>query len=227
MITAFCFKYFNSFFQSADFEFANNSEILGPGLSEGSLLQNSSSESHSSGLSGSSIVGGVSVPIVQSECKNDSLDGTVAYESHDAFRSNPSQPSNGDCMYNISLDIEHLRELKNDHSFAGGILSFENEKGSDEKCQPAALREKRFRKPTKRYIEEFSNLRAKDKAPTAATINKHLNLSSCNELNIRLKALRRIPGEKCSIGNRDVTLSELKVRKGRPKKEVMFSLGAF
>ncbi|XP_061368755.1 uncharacterized protein LOC133311691 isoform X2 [Gastrolobium bilobum] len=215
------FEFSNKAGYFLDFEFSNKAEVLGSGPCDSSLLQNSSSESHSSGLSGSSIVGGVSestkVPIAQSNCKSDSLDETVTYESHGAFRSNPSQPSNVDCLYNISLDIQHLHGLDNDHHFAGGILSYE--KGSVEKCQPAALREKRFRKPTQRYIEESSNLKSKEKVATAVTKNKHMSVSSCDELRIRLKALKKIPGEKSSNGNSDVTLSELQVCKGHPKKE--------
>ncbi|KAK7267702.1 hypothetical protein RIF29_20380 [Crotalaria pallida] len=206
-----------------DFEFDNNPEVLGFGLSDCSLLQNSSSESHSSGFSGSSIVGGVSespkVPIAQSEYKNDSLDGTASHDPHDAFRNNPSQPSNGDCMYSISLDMKHLHAFNNNHPLAGGILSSENEKDSVKKVQPPALREKRFRKPTKRYIEEFSNMRSKEKVSEAAAKTKHLSLSSCGELNTRLKALRKIPGDTCSNRNNDVRLPELKICKGRPKKE--------
>ncbi|XP_020217513.1 uncharacterized protein LOC109800978 isoform X2 [Cajanus cajan] len=151
-----------------DFEFAGKfEEVLGSDPFEGSLLQNSSSESHSSGLSGSSIVGGVlestKVPIAQSECKNDSLDETVTYESHGTFRNNPSQPSKVNCRYNISLDIQHLQGLDNDCQVASGLLTCKKEKGLVEKCQPAALREKRFRKPTQRYIEEFSDSRSKEK----------------------------------------------------------------
>ncbi|OIW01609.1 hypothetical protein TanjilG_10918 [Lupinus angustifolius] len=206
-----------------DCDFVNDPEVLGYGLSKGSLLQNSSSESHSSGFSGSSIVGGVSestkVPSAQPECKNYSPDGTTTSESSDALRNNPSQPSNGDCMYIISLDMKHLHELNNDHPLAGGILSFENEKDAAEEPQPTALREKRFRKPTKRYIEESSNLRSKEKVPTAATKNKNLSLSSCDELNVRPKALGKIPDEKYRNENSDVTLSALKVCRGHPKKK--------
>ncbi|KAK7345546.1 hypothetical protein VNO77_16151 [Canavalia gladiata] len=206
-----------------DFEFADKAEVLGYGPSEGSLLQNSSSESHSSGLSGSSIIGGVlestKVPIAQSECKNNSLDETVTYESHGAFRNNPSLPSNVKCMYNISLDIQHLHGLDNNHHLAGGILSSEKENGPAVNSQPAELREKRFRKPTQRYIEEFSSLRSKEKVPTSGTKTKHLSNSSCNKLHKRIKALKKIPGEKSSNENSDMILPELPVRKGRPKKE--------
>ncbi|XP_027363793.1 uncharacterized protein LOC113871152 isoform X2 [Abrus precatorius] len=206
-----------------DFDFANKAEVLGSGPSEVSLLQNSSSESHSSGLSGSSIIGGVlqstKVPNAQSECKIDSLDEAATNESHGAFRNNLSQPSNVNCMYNISLDLQHLHELDNNHHFVGGILSCEKEKGPVVKSQPAAHREKRSRKPTQRYIEEFSNLRSKEKGPATGTKTKHLSDPSCNELRIRIKALKKIPGEKSSNENNDVMFPELQVRKGRPKIE--------
>ncbi|XP_057423115.1 uncharacterized protein LOC130717039 isoform X2 [Lotus japonicus] len=197
-----------------DFEFANIAETPGYDPCEGSFLQNSSSESHSSGLSGSSIIGGVSestkIPISQSECKKN---------SHGAFRNHPGQPSNVDCMYNISLDLHHLHGLNNDHPLTGDILSYEKEDISVEKCKTSAPREKRFRKPTQRYIEEFSNSRSKEKVPTTATKNKNLGVSSCDELQIKIKALKKITGKKSSDGNSDVTLSELQVRRGRPKKE--------
>lgn len=231
IINPSCFTYCNLYFHYTDFEFANKGEVLGSGPCEGSLMQNSNSESHSSGFSGSSIVVGLSestkVPIAQSECKNDSLDETVTYNSLGAFRNKPSQPSNVDCMYNISLDIQHLHELNNDHSLADGILSCEEENVSIEKCQPAPRREKRFRKPTQRYIEEFSNMRSKEKVPTSGTKNKRLSVSSCNELHVRIKALKKIPGEKSGNENSDVMLSELRGCKGHPKKEVLFSLRAF
>ncbi|KAK7279335.1 hypothetical protein RJT34_24384 [Clitoria ternatea] len=206
-----------------DFEYANKAGVPGSGPCEGPFMQNSSSESHSSGLSGSSIVSGAlestEVPIAQSECKNDSLDETVTCESHGAFRNNPSRPSKVHCMYNISLDIKHLQELDNNHHLAGGILSCEKEKGPVEKCKPAVCREKRLRKPTQRYIEELSNLRLKEKMPTSGTITKHLSNSPCNQLRIKIKALKKIPADKSSNENSDMKLPELQVCKRHPKKE--------
>jgi len=226
--TSFCFAHL----QSADFEFADKfEEVLGSGPFEGSLFQNSSSESHSSGLSRSSIVGGVlestKVPIAQSECKNDSLDETVTYESHGAFSNDPSEPSKGNCRYNISLDIPHLQELDTYRHLAGGILTCKKEKSPVEKGQPAAHREKRFRKPTQRYIEEFSNARSKEKVSAAGPKTKHSSDLSCNVLHIRIKSLKKSPSEKSSNENNEVMLPELQARKGRHKKEVLFSLGAF
>ncbi|MED6207120.1 hypothetical protein PIB30_032951 [Stylosanthes scabra] len=179
-----------------DFEFDSKAEVLGPGPCEGSLLQNSTSESHSSELSGSSSIG--------------------------AFRNNPHQPSNEDCLYNISLDIPHLHQLDNDNRLAGGILYCKKETGSIEKSQPTALKEKRCRKPTRRYIEESSDSRSKEKVPTAGTKRKHSNVTSCDELHIRIKALRKIRVEKSSNGISDATIPKLKVRRGRPKKEKLY-----
>lgn len=194
-------------------------------------MQNSISESPSSGFSGSCIVDGISestkVPIAQSTCKNESLDETVTYDSHGVPRNNPSQPSNVDCMYDISLDIQHLYELNNVYPLAGGVLSCEKENVSVEKWQSAPPKEKRLRKPTKRYIEESSNLRSKEKVPTTGTENKCWTVSSCDELHTRIKGFKKIPGEKSSNGNSDVKLSELKCRRGRPKKEVLLSFGEF
>ncbi|KAK7392480.1 hypothetical protein VNO78_20919 [Psophocarpus tetragonolobus] len=207
-----------------DYEFADNvEEVLGSGPFEGLLFQNSSSESHSSVLSGSSIVSGVlestKVPIAQYERKNDSLDETVTFESNGAFTNIPSQPAKVNCRYNISLDIQHLQELDNNRHLAGGILTCKKEKGPVEKCQPDALREKRFRKPTQRYIEEFSNSRSKEKAPTIGTKTRHLSNSSSNVLHLRIKTLKKSPSEKSSNENSDMMLPELQVHKEHPKKE--------
>lgn len=218
------------FFQSTDFEFADKfEEVLGSGPFEGSLLQNSSSESHSSELSRNSIVDGVlelestKVSIAKSECKNDSLDETVTNESHGTLRNDPCQTSKVNCRYNISLDIQHLQGLDNNHHIAGGILTCKKEKSPLEKCQPAALREKRFRKPTQRYIEEFSNSMSKEKVSTARTKTKHLSDSSSNVLHIKIKALKKSSTKKSSCENSDVILPEWQVRKGHLKKEVLFS----
>lgn len=192
-------------------------------------MQNSISESPSSGFSGISTVDGISestiVPITQSKYKNESLDETFTYDTHGVLRNNPSQPSNVDCMYNISLDMQHLYELNNVYPLAGDILSCEKENVSVEKWQHATPKEKRLRKPTKRYIEESSNLRSKEKVPATGTENKCWTVSPCDELDTRIKGLKKNPGDKSSYGNSDVALSELKRRKGRPKKQVLLSFG--
>lgn len=191
-------------------------------------MENSNSESQSPGLSGSSTVGGISESAkapnsTQSECKIESLDETVTNDTHGVFRNNPSQPSNVGCMYNISLDIQHLHELNNGYPLGGSILSCKTENVTVENCQSAPPREKRFRKPTKRYIEETSNLRLKEKVPTTGAKHKRRSLSLCNELHTKMKGLKNIPSEKSSNDNSEVTLTELQCCKKLPKKEVHFS----
>ncbi|KAK2454997.1 hypothetical protein P8452_02293 [Trifolium repens] len=152
-----------------DFDFAKV-ELLGSGANEDSPVENSNSESQSPGVSGSSTVGGISESTkvlpnsTQSKCKIESLDETVTHDTNGLFRNNPSQPSNADCMYNISLDIQHLHELDNGYPLAGGILSCKKENVTVENSQSAPPREKRFRKPTQRTkrlenipIEKFSD----------------------------------------------------------------------
>ncbi|KAI4349134.1 hypothetical protein L6164_009768 [Bauhinia variegata] len=207
-----------------DFEFTDKACGLESGTYGQPVTGNSSSESHSPGLSGSSIcVGGISEsrkqPIAQSECSNDSLDMKVTCHLDDAFRNNPCLQSNGDYMHHNPLDIQNLNELDNDRPLTGSISSHENEMVSVEACQTAALREKRFRRPTQRYIEEFSNLRSKEKVCTAATKNKQSIVKSHNDHHIRLKALRKTPGEKSICGTSDVALPQLRIHNRRLKKE--------
>ncbi|GAU40807.1 hypothetical protein TSUD_397910 [Trifolium subterraneum] len=154
-----------------DFDFAKV-ELLGSGANEESPLENSNSESQSPGVSGSSTVGGISESTkvlpnsTQSKCKIESIDETVTHDTNGVFRNSPSQPSNVDCMYNISLDIQHLHELSNGYPLAGGMLSCKKENVTVEDYQSVPPREKRFRKPTQRTkrlenipieIEKFSD----------------------------------------------------------------------
>ncbi|XP_054823633.1 uncharacterized protein LOC129321749 isoform X2 [Prosopis cineraria] len=134
-----------------DFEYPDQAV----GLCGELLLQSSSSESHSPGLSGSSNgVGGVSesskVAIEQIEYKNNFLDDRVAHDLHGAFRNNSYQTSIEDGTCN-SLDMQHLNELDNDTPLADSILSCKKKKGSVDECQITAVREKRCRKPTLRF----------------------------------------------------------------------------
>ncbi|KAI4300296.1 hypothetical protein L6164_033688 [Bauhinia variegata] len=208
-----------------DFESADKACGRKSGPYGQSVTGNSGSESHSPGLSGSSIgVGGTSEsikqPIAQSECSNDSLDTRVTCDLNGAFRNNPCQPSNGDHMHLSPLDTQHLNELDNDHPSTGSIASHENETVSAEACHTAALREKRFRRPTQRYIEEFSNLRSKEKVSTAATKNKESGTKLHNDLHhIRLRALRKIPDGKTICGTSDVAFPESKIHSRHLKKE--------
>ncbi|KAK4281499.1 hypothetical protein QN277_012981 [Acacia crassicarpa] len=203
-----------------DFEFADK----GAGLCGEPLLQSSSSESHSPGLSGSSNgVGGVSesskVAVELSEYKNDFLDNRVTHDLHGAFRNVSCQTSIEDGICN-SLDVKHLNELDNDLPLADSVLSCKKEKGSAEECDTAIVREKRCRKPTLRYIEEFSSLRSKEKVLSSATKNKPSSLASHHKLrHVRFRALRNIPGKNSDGQMSDVVLPELQVHKQCLKNE--------
>ncbi|XLR35206.1 hypothetical protein HN51_044528 [Arachis hypogaea] len=124
--------------------------------------------------------------------------------------------------FNRTIQTESLST-----ALGGGILYCKKETSSIEKSQPTALKEKRFRKPTLRYIEETSNSRSKEKVPTVGTKRKHSSASSCDELHIRIKALRKIRVEKSSNGISDVTIPKLKACRGRPKKEKLDDEEAF
>ncbi|XP_028776056.1 uncharacterized protein LOC114732852 [Neltuma alba] len=197
-----------------DFEFADKAV----GLCGESLVQSSSSESHSPGLSGSSNgVGGVpessKVAIEQSEYKNVFLDSRVTHDLRGASRNSACQTSIEDGICN-SLDMQHLNELDNDPPLSNSVLSRKKDKVSADECQTAAVREKRCRKPTLRYIEEFSNLSSKEKVLNSATNNKPLSLVSHHKLRrIRFRALRHIPGKNSDSQTSDMALPELQVHK--------------
>lgn len=211
-------------FSTTDFDFADKAVCF----SGESLLQSSSSESQSPGLSGSSNrVGGVSksskVASAQSEYENDFPDNQVTNDLYGASRNNPCQTSNGDCISNI-LDRKHVNQLDNEPPLSDSLLSNGKVKDPVEECQTASHREKRFRKPTQRYIEEFSNLKSKEKVLSAAAKNKHLSVTSHRELHhIRLKALRKISVNNFDDGTSVVAPPEQQFHKGHLKNKVLIS----
>ena len=101
------------------------------------------------------------------------------------------------------------------------LFRSKKEKGSAEECDTAIVREKRCRKPTLRYIEEFSSLRSKEKVLSSATKNKPSSLASHHKLrHVRFRALRNIPGQNSDGQTSDVALPELQVHKQCLKNEV-------
>ncbi|KAJ0089185.1 hypothetical protein Patl1_32132 [Pistacia atlantica] len=128
-----------------DIEFTEQVTKLDCGEIKGPHLGNSSSESHSPGLSGSSNVAiGISesstTTVPESECKNDSLTKMITCELH---------------------------------SIEGKELFSET-------------KVKRSRKPTQRYIEEFSDQKLRSvldgqKVSAPALKDKRLKVKSCNE----------------------------------------------
>ncbi|KAG2685567.1 hypothetical protein I3760_10G131400 [Carya illinoinensis] len=207
-----------------DIEFAEKKLDSGP--SEATCLGNSSSESPSPGLSGScngavGISESSTATILESECKNDVLDKIVTCKLHGGFMSKCGcQPPAEDGIHMASIELRKLNDLDHDENLlACGILSTGTGKRSLEVSRiDEFLREKRLRKPTRRYIEESSSkksgyLKGREKYPVASTKDTSLKVKSCNELhNTGRRASTVIHEEKSLCG--------IRVRRGRPKKLV-------
>lgn len=156
---------------------------------KGSHLGNSSSESHSPGLSGSSNVAiGISdssTTVPESECKNDSLTKMITCELHSIVKSEcecevPIEDNEGPS----SPDVLKFDELDNDDNcLLSSILSKCKKRA---KSSSLGTKVKRSRKPTQRYIEEFSDQKSRSlmdgqKVSAAALKDKCLKVKSCNE----------------------------------------------
>ncbi|XP_021655832.2 uncharacterized protein LOC110646639 isoform X1 [Hevea brasiliensis] len=156
-------------------------------------LGNSSSESQSPGFSGSSNgANGLSesstATILDSECKNGSVENkTVKCELNDSSGDKWDYPA-GENVYTASRDLENLDELDDAKPLESGISSDDNEKKPLQASKMSTLlRQKRLRKPTKRFIEEFSVPKSKhalerQKILAADSKDKCLDIGSHNEL---------------------------------------------
>ncbi|XWS59661.1 hypothetical protein CRYUN_Cryun08bG0140900 [Craigia yunnanensis] len=183
-----------------DIEFPEKFSELDSGPREGSNLRNSSSESHSPGFSGSSnSAGGISessiATVRESNSKNVVLGKMVSCDLHHTFRR--KYGCQGPVIDTIRSTIEHVKDLDESDEDEKPLVSFilPNKKvKSTVKVTKGGtlLRQKRLRKPTRRYIEEFS------KNSTTGN-NKHLK--------VRSQELPQVP-------------SESRPRRGRPKKIV-------
>lgn len=153
---------------SADIEFPEKFSELDCGPPGRSNLRNSnSSESHSPGFSGSrsrssNSAGGISessiATVQESTSKNGVVGKMVSCDLHHTFRSKCGcQPSD---MGTIHSTIEHMQdcnESDDEKPLVSFILSAKKVKSSLHVTKGGTLlRQKRQRKPTKRYIEEFS-----------------------------------------------------------------------
>ncbi|KAF5750391.1 TRF-like 8 putative isoform 1 [Tripterygium wilfordii] len=190
---------------------------------EGSRFRNPPSESHSPGCSGSSNgANGVSdtstATILESGCKNDLLENVAICELHIVSRSEcgchlPVQEQI--CL--SSPDTRNLDDLDNDEHciIVNGMSSDEKEKNFG-----ASISQKRLRKPTRRFIEEFSKPKLIDvmeiqNIPTGASKDKYLKVESCKEHQVRVVADQ---GEGPLSGTGTLTSHETRPRRGRPKK---------
>ncbi|KAJ6871066.1 hypothetical protein NC652_036666 [Populus alba x Populus x berolinensis] len=132
---------------------------------EGSQLRNSISDSQSPGCSGSSngAVGmsessTATVPV--SESKNGPLQKTVKCKLHcsSGDKWDSREPAE-DGVWPTSDDLDDLDELDDDAKPLMSLISGKNVKKAAK--AGTLLRQKRLRKPTKRYIEEFSDTKSK------------------------------------------------------------------
>ncbi|KAL1146589.1 hypothetical protein V6Z11_A11G384100 [Gossypium hirsutum] len=147
-----------------DIEFPEKLSELDCGPREGSTLCNSSSESHSPGFSGrSNSVGGISesstATVRESNSENGGLGKRVGCDLHHNFRR--KHGCQGPVMDVGRSSIEHMQDLdKSDDDekpLVSLILSNQKVKSSVKVTKgDTLLRQKRLRKPTRRYIEEFS-----------------------------------------------------------------------
>ncbi|XP_015870560.3 uncharacterized protein LOC107407763 isoform X1 [Ziziphus jujuba] len=217
-----------------DIDFAGKVSVLAPGLCQGSHSRNPSSESQSPGLSGSSnsaigISDSSTVTVQDFEYKNDSLNKTEKHGLQAAVRRKKRcrTPLQGTC-----LDSQDFKEFDDDENPLLSDLLLSNQKGksSIEACKVGSfLREKRLRKPTQRYIEEFSNKkskylkgRGKFSSGDAVTANdKGLKMRSHGDLhNVRPKTLSAVSEEELLSGTKIQEVPLVRGKRGRPKKHV-------
>ncbi|KDP29137.1 hypothetical protein JCGZ_16526 [Jatropha curcas] len=156
-------------------------------------LGNSSSESQSPGFSGSSnVANGLSesstATVPEAECKSGSLKKrTVKCELNDSSGNKWDYQAGVD-VFTTSHDLEELDEVDYAKPLESGLSSDENEKKVVQASKTGTLlRQKRTRKPTKRYIEEFSVPKSKHAVEgqnilATASKGEHLTIMSHNEL---------------------------------------------
>ncbi|KAK8558488.1 hypothetical protein V6N13_103663 [Hibiscus sabdariffa] len=144
-----------------DVEFPEKFSELDNVPHEVSKFHNSSSESHSPGFSGSNSVGGISessiVTVQESNFKNGALGKMSNCGLHHTFGSKCSCPD--PVMETGRPSIEHDQDFESDDEkpLVSFILSNKKVKSSVKVTKGSThLRQKRIRKPTRRYIEEFS-----------------------------------------------------------------------
>ncbi|CAK7343108.1 unnamed protein product [Dovyalis caffra] len=195
-----------------DIELAEKVSYLDYAPREGSRLRNSSSESQSPGCSGISngAVGmseSSTATLPESESKNGWHQKTVKCKlRRSSVDKWDSQEPAEDSVCPTSDDLEDLGGLDDD---AMPLISLVSGKNAKKVVQAAkvgtSLRQKRLRKPTKRYIEEFSELKSKHEMErqnnlSATSKDKRPKIRSHNELHCE-GALTHTPKEDSSTEN--------------------------
>ncbi|XP_070676645.1 uncharacterized protein [Malus domestica] len=193
----------------------------GFGSCEGSRKTNSSSASQSPGLSGSSnstvgISESSTVTIQEFECKNNSIDKAVTHGFHGNFRQKKRRRT--PVAYPASIILQNLDELDIDEKpSVSGMVS------------AAFLKEKRPLKPTRRYIEEFSDKMSKDSkgredcsAVTAVESRRSKVRSQNKHHHLRPRTLALVTGDDLISENQ--TLAEFRKQRARRKKYASISM---
>ncbi|KAM1575954.1 hypothetical protein PS2_032198 [Malus domestica] len=204
-----------------DIGFMGQASEPGFGSCEGSRKTNSSSASQSPGLSNSAV--GISesstVTIQEFECKNNSIDKAVTHGFHGNFRQKKRRRT--PVAYPASIILQNLDELDIDEKpSVSGMVS------------AAFLKEKRPRKPTRRYIEEFSDKMSKDSkgredcsAVTAIESRRSKVRSQNKHHHLRPRTLALVTGDDLISENQ--TLAEFRKQRARRKKYASISFQKF
>lgn len=176
---------------NADMDFAQEIYELDCSLHEELFLGNSSSESHSPGLGGTSNsavgISESSMEIIPDyKWKNDPHNERIGCGVHHTRSKCECQAPTEDSLDLISKNMQNLDELDDDEKpLVSFLLSTKNEKNSGRtaKCS-THLEQKRMRRPTRRYIEEFSGLKTRQtmngEVLTIASDDNHLKVRSHN-----------------------------------------------
>ncbi|KAK8546309.1 hypothetical protein V6N13_067530 [Hibiscus sabdariffa] len=168
-----------------DIEFPEKFSLSDCAPHEGSNLRNLSSQSHTPGFSGSSSsAGGISesstTTVRESKSNNGVLEKMVSCDLHHTLKSKFGCQT--PVTDTIRSTIEHMQSFDesddDEKPLVSFILSTKSVKSSVEitKGGGALLRQKRLRKPTSRYIEEFS------RNSTTSGKNKRLKVGSQGNL---------------------------------------------
>ncbi|WCJ34471.1 TRF-like 8 [Euphorbia peplus] len=220
-----------------DLEIADKICNLEYAPSRNSCVENSGSEGQSPELSGSSIsVIGLSessaVTLPESQCKNVSVEKTsLKSELYDSCEDKIDyQILAGNFEYTTSLDLEHLDELDNTKPCDSGISSDENEKNATQTSKIGTLfGQRRLRKPTKRYIDEFSVPKAKHESDSRKDLDTDvkdecLNVTFRNELHhLREESSSETLTQETLEVEDDEKLSELKSRCVTGRRKISYS----
>uniref|UniRef100_A0A2P2KY53 Uncharacterized protein LOC8284508 n=1 Tax=Rhizophora mucronata TaxID=61149 RepID=A0A2P2KY53_RHIMU len=171
----------------------------------GSHVVISSSESQSPGFSGSSngtlvLSESSTATIPESECKNGSFQKTVV-NKYDSLGNQCKDEASEHSQFPRLQDSENLDQFGNDTKcFVSGTSSDLYEKEVQGTKISMLLRQKRLRRPTKRYTEEFFSPKSKQDmerhtVASAVSKNKHWKVRSSSELH-HVRALTCRPEEK-------------------------------